>query len=73
MGNAMSLINSASFEQEQSTIVKTMLLGEEGVGKSTFVDNLLNYNDELKNSKSGILIHIYLIRSRINTCVINAN
>ena len=52
----MSLINSMSFETDNSTIVKTMLLGEGGVGKTTFIERLFKYEDELNKSQSGRVI-----------------
>ena len=49
----MTLQQSENFDDRQTIVIKTMFLGEEGVGKSTFINNLMGYDDELKQSKSG--------------------
>lgn len=49
----MNLQQSENFDDRQTIVIKTMFLGEEGVGKSTFINNLMGYDDELKQSKSG--------------------
>lgn len=62
----MELDKSGSPEEKQTIVIKTMFLGEEGVGKSTFINNVMKYDDELQQSKSGN-IHIYILDSNYDS------